>query len=401
MRAMIKKLIKRSSHKNDQHESMSTFPTLHGEATSGKTKVWTIQVFSEDGNGVIRTIRGYLDGKMQENDKTITTGKNIGKKNETTPLQQAISEARAMWVKMKENGYAESIGSQGASSVSEPLEPSRGKGITADAPLPMLAHDYHKRGKSMNFPCYSQRKLDGVRCVAIPQKGLFSRLRKEFPHMEHIKEEINRLPSSLVLDGELYTNSIGFQEIVGMVKRETLKAGDEDKQRKIQYHVYDIISEKPYEERLKDLHALFRTYRFQHLVMVETAVCRSEEEMKQQHAQYVADGYEGIMLRAPRGLYKNSRSVDLLKYKEFFDDEYEVVDFREGEGLERGCVIWTCRTAEGSIFHCRPRGTHEERAEWFQNGNQYVGQKLTVRFQEKTDDGLPRFPVGIAFRNYE
>jgi ATP-dependent DNA ligase len=238
-----------------------------------------------------------------------------------------------------------------------------------------------------------------VRCVAIPQKGLFSRLRKEFPHLEHIKEEINRLP--MILDGELYSNEIGFQEIVGIVKRETLKPGDPEKQLKIQYHVYDMISQKPYEERLKDLQDLFRSHCFQHIVLVDTTICHSEAEMKQQHAQYVSDGYEGIMLRSPQGLYKHSRSVDLLKYKEFFDDEYEVIGFREGDGLERGCVIWTCRTAEGNIFHCRPRGTHEERAEWFKHGPNYIGEKLTVRYQEKTDDGLPRFPVGIAFRNYE
>jgi DNA ligase-1 len=189
---------------------MASFPTLHGEAISGKTKVWTIHVLSQEGNGVIRTVRGYLGGKMQENDKVITAGKNIGKKNETTPLQQAISEARSMWVKMKESGYSKDAG--GSEDATAPQEPrARGKGITADAPLPMLAHDYHKRGKNMIFPCYSQRKLDGVRCIAIPQKGLFSRLRKEFPHMEHIKEEINRLPSSLILDGELYTNAVGFQ----------------------------------------------------------------------------------------------------------------------------------------------------------------------------------------------
>jgi len=382
---------------------MASFPTLHGEATSGKTKVWTIQVLSENDNGVIRTIRGYLGGKMQENDKIITAGKNIGKKNETTPLQQAISEARAMWIKMKESGYGE-VGSEDAvrEATEETSDPvSRGKGISADVPLPMLAHDYHKRGKSMGFPCYSQRKLDGVRCVALPGRGLFSRLRKEFPHMEHIKEEIKQLPSSLILDGELYSNEIGFQEIVGIVKRETLKAGDSEKQRKIQYHVYDMISDKPYEQRLRDLHRLFREHSFEHLVLVQTSICTSEEEMKQQHAQYVADGYEGIMLRTPQGIYKNSRSIDLLKYKEFFDDEYEVIDFKEGDGLESGCVIWTCRTAEGAIFNCRPRGTHEDRAELYQNGAKYVGQKLTVRFQEKTDDGLPRFPVGIAFRNYE
>jgi DNA ligase-1 len=107
------------------------------------------------------------------------------------------------------------------------------------------------------------------------------------------------------------------------------------------------------------------------------------------------------MLRAPSGDYKHSRSADLLKYKEFFDAEYEVVGFKEGEGQEKGCVLWMCRTEEGRTFHCRPRGTRESRMELFQNGGDYVGKKLTVRYQEETDEGLPRFPVGIAFRDYE
>jgi hypothetical protein len=34
-------------------------------------------------------------------------------------------------------------------------------------------------------------------------------------------------------------------------------------------------------------------------------------------------------------------------------------------------------------------------------GGAYVGKKLTVRYQELTDEGLPRFPVGVAFRDYE
>jgi DNA ligase-1 len=123
--------------------------------------------------------------------------------------------------------------------------------------------------------------------------------------------------------------------------------------------------------------------------------------MKLQHNAYVADGFEGIMLRAPSGDYKHSRSADLLKYKEFFDAEYEVVGFKEGEGQEKGCVLWMCRTEEGRTFHCRPRGTRESRMELFQNGGDYVGKKLTVRYQELTDEGLPRFPVGIAFRDYE
>ena len=375
---------------------MSHFPTLHGEGVLGKTKVWTISVEERNASGVIIITRGYLDGKMQVSEKVISNGKNIGKKNETTPVQQAVSEARASWIKMKESGYSEAIKEEVDNTASV-----RGKGIAAEVPLPMLAHEYHKRGKGFPFPCFTQPKLDGTRCVGIPGRGLFSRLRKTIPHMEHIIAELNRLPADLILDGELYTNELTFQEIVGLVKKETLKVGDLEKQQKIKYHVYDLIQGDSYEQRHRGLQALFASFSFQHLILVPTFSCGSEAEMKEQHARFVADGYEGIMLRNPAGIYKNVRSTDLLKYKEFFDDEYEVVGFKEGEGGEKGCVLWTCKTENGATFHCRPRGTREDRTELYQKGAAYIGKKLTVRFQELTDDGIPRFPVGIAFRDYE
>jgi hypothetical protein len=137
------------------------FPTLQGEATTGKAKIWSIRVFERHDGGVIETSHGYLGGKIQVNEKVIATGKNISKKKETTPLQQAESEARASWIKKKESGYAEQDGAASATASTDAV-PARGKGIDADVPLPMLAHEYQKRGKGFAFPCYVQPKLDGI-----------------------------------------------------------------------------------------------------------------------------------------------------------------------------------------------------------------------------------------------
>ena len=108
------------------------------------------------------------------------------------------------------------------------------------------------------------------------------------------------------------------------------------------------------------------------------------------------------MLRNRAAKYRvGVRSVDLQKYKEFEDAEYPVVAFKEGDGLEKGCVVWVCETAKGQQFAVRPRGTHEERAALYKVAGNYVGKPLCVRYQELTTDGIPRFPVGIAFRDYE
>ena len=174
---------------------MASFPELQGEATTGKTKMWSIRVLERDTTGVIETTHGYVDGKKQVNEKVISVGKNIGKKNETTPLQQAVSEAKASWIKKKESGYSPlgvtttpitvSDITKGVAAVDldaddedDEDDSGRGKGIDKDVPSPMLAHDFLKRGKSIKFPCYTQRKYDGTRCVAISGKGLYSRNKK-------------------------------------------------------------------------------------------------------------------------------------------------------------------------------------------------------------------------------
>ena len=69
--------------------------------------------------------------------------------------------------------------------------------------------------------------------------------------------------------------------------------------------------------------------------------------------------------------------------------------------IDKGCVIWECKTENDQRFSVRPRGTVLERQGYFQNGDDWIGSKLTVRYQELTDDGIPRFPVGITIRNYE
>lgn len=369
---------------------VNMFSQLQGEAHSGKSKTWSVRVLERDGVGIIETTHGYVGGKMQINEKIISEGKNIGKKNATTPLQQATNEAKSLWIKKKDNGYKEVDEVDEVEIVHKAVHKA-----VHDVPNPMLAHDYSKRGKSISFPCFVQRKFDGTRCISVPGMGLFSRNRKSYPHLEHIVKEINSIP--FILDGELYSDHLTFQEIVGLVKRETFKGGEE-KQLQIKFHVYDIINDMTYEERYATLQKISKPFKY--IEFVKTDICESEEKMKQMHNEYVAEGYEGIMLRNKAGKYKNARSVDLQKYKEFQDEEYEVVSFKEGEGTEKGCVVWVCKT-EDKVFHCRPRGTREDRIELYNNGSNYIGKKLTVRFQELTDDKIPRFPVGIAFRDYE
>jgi len=381
------------------------FPVLRGEASTGKSKIWKIRCENRGDIGVIISEHGYEDGKMVIGEKLITAGKNIGKKNATTAFQQACLDARSAWQKKKDAGYHDMSNTVAASNITLPASPVA---ITAEIPLPMLALDYNKRGKSIQFPCFIQRKYDGTRCVATTE-GLFSRNRKTYPNLEHIRfdiAKINALYPGIILDGELYSKTLTFQEIVSLVRRETLEPEDIERQKQISFYCYDIIDVGlTFQKRLDKMMEILRKCRDLHNVrFVMTEKCLTPTDVKVKHDLYVTEGFEGIMLRNAEGMYRPGvRSADLQKYKEFYDAEYKVCGFTEGEGLESGCVIWHCYTGIDAVptFGCRPRGSHEERRSLYLRGMDFIGKMLTVRYQELTEDGLPRFPVGIGFRDYE
>lgn len=386
---------------SESKEPPKSFPTLYCKSTTGKTQVWTIEVIPKGTDAkspaIIKVTYGYTDGQKVTNEKEITKGKNLGRKNETTPLEQARLEAQSTWEKKKDGGYAETL-----TAASVPSLASENAIAAQKVLLPMLAHDFHKRGKDIQFPCYVQAKLDGVRSIF--HKGIFtSRQGKPFGFLDHIVNELAPAKAAdMILDGEIYSTTLSFQDFVGLVKKKKLTEKDKEDLRHVHLWVYDLVNDDPFEKRLAALKAFFAKHKFTYVHLLPTEECESRSDIKTFHDKYVAEGNEGLILRNKQGLYKlNARSADLQKYKEFEDDEFEVTGFTEGEGLEKGLVIWICKTKENKAFNVRPRGTHEERAELFKKAKSYVGQKLTVRFQELSEDGIPRFPVGITFRDYE
>lgn len=151
-------------------------------------------------------------------------------------------------------------------------------------------------------------------------------------------------------------------------------------------------------------HMLHATTNFDHLPqfirLVPTTEAKTPADFKTQFSEFIESGYEGIMLRNKKGMYRcNYRSHDLQKYKEFLEDEFSIVGFTQGDGRDKGTIIWICVTKEGKEFSVRPRGTIEHRRKLFQTGEKYVGKKLTIIYQELTEEGKPRFPVGKDVRD--
>ena len=92
----------------------------------------------------------------------------------------------------------------------------------------------------------------------------------------------------------------------------------------------------------------------------------------------------------------------MQKLKKFIDEEFEIIDYTTPDtGKEVGCVIWICKTKDGKKFNVRPSGNYQERKNLYKNAKKFIGKMLTVRYQELTNGKVPRFPVGVAIRDYE
>jgi DNA ligase-1 len=139
------------------------------------------------------------------------------------------------------------------------------------------------------------------------------------------------------------------------------------------------------------------------LVIVDTKYITTREQIDDVHHTYTGEGHEGTMYRTPSGPYKiRLRSRDLLKRKDFETEEYKIVDAVEADGKDKGTVIWVCETEEGGTrFNVRSRGTLSQRGKWWDERDEHIGKMLTVRFQNLSEFGVPRFPVGLTFRDYE
>ena len=265
--------------------------------------------------------------------------------------------------------------------------------------LTMLAHEWSKRKHSVKFPLYAQPKLDGCRCLMQGGK-MWSRKGKLF--INKIVQHLLFDAGEVIIDGELMLphGEWGFQEGMSATK----KYGPLSPM--LEYHVYDCyLPDKPnagFEERYAIVLQLLKNAPVQ-VIAVQTEAVSSENEMLRWHSYFTSpeQGYEGTIIRTPDGIYTPDlhRSVNLLKHKDFIDKEYEIVGVGDGKGKFEGAIMFTLVTPEGRTFDCGLKGSMENRQEMFSRKEEFIGQQLKVKFQNLSDDGIPRFPVGISVRD--
>lgn len=371
-------------------------PELQSITKTGKIKYWVCEVLEDKNRYFTRTKYWQENSKIQYSEPYEAFPKNIGKSNETTAKEQALKEFDSIILKQKDSGYSED-----------------GK-VNNSRPLPMLANKYNDsisvkynpknkqnekkitKGKKhkLQFPCYVQPKFDGMRACYNNTERFWSRKGKSL-----LKETTGHLyfdAKKYIFDGEIMLDNGKFEMTMQLVKKYY-----KNETEKLKFFVFDLIDENlTYEERYK----IIKAFKFPKNIEVVTSYeCKNAADVEKYLDKFIKEGYEGAILRNKNGKYLiNQRSNDLLKYKRFIDEEFEIIDVipagESGGHKEFGKFI--CKLGD-QTFDVNPQGSEEIKKEYLKNKKNYIGKLLTVKFQEYSEYGVPRFGIGISVRDYE
>ena len=281
---------------------------------------------------------------------------------------------------------------------------------------PMLAYKVDKKPVDWSEKVYIQPKLDGVRCVIyVDDKEnirCFSRTGKEFHNLQHIKDSLKEFffdyaNVDVTLDGELYNHDLkdNFEKIISLVRKQKPTENDRfEAKHLVQFHCYDYIEtvmNQPYGYRMNqltcsDMYSYCVKY-------VPTNLVLRMDDARVYHARNLADGYEGSILRLDRP-YQQKRSYNLQKFKDFSDTEATIVGYETGKGKREGTLgKFIMQDDEGIRFGCPPgKGyNYKDLANILNNIGDYIGQRATFTYFERTKANSYRHPLFKTIRNYE
>ena len=267
----------------------------------------------------------------------------------------------------------------------------------------MLASEYDPT--KQKFPALASPKLDGIRCtiqngVAMSRTG--KPIRNKYVQSIIGHHDLNGLDGELMV-GDPTAGDAFRQATSGVMSFD----GEPDFKYMVfdKYHPTDV-----FKHRLLEADSTVGQFDNPHVEIVTHYSIETLEELDLLETKWVGEqGYEGVMLRNPHGLYKQARATtksgDLLKVKRFIDAEFVVVGYAEemtqhGEPKDSlGKLI--CTMPNGDIFGVGSGFTRAEREDWWQDPEKLIGMKAKVKYFNVGFKDVPRFPSFLGWRHEE
>lgn len=342
---------------------------------------------------------GYTGMKMMIAAPTVVrVGKNIGKKNETNALAQAVKECSSKYAAKLKFGYTEQR--EGSARPNPPV------------PFPMAVQSWKDHKAKLRYPLYVQPKLDGVRMIVKYENEevqLLTRRLHSITGFKKIKHDLKKMfqasrLGSFIIDGELYSHGTNLQTISGIVRNESL---DESVKETLRYYVFDCFNvaqpKIKFDDRIELLKQFVDSAKSSAIVLNDTIHVDNSELADTYYNQFVAHGYEGAIYKSEDKPYEfdfniEKRSQWYQKRKKQDDSEYPIVGFSQGKGKDVGCIVFELQLANGKTFNCVPNGSYAYRRQLYSqatassgtpDATSFQGQLAKVVYDDLSKAGVP------------
>lgn len=278
----------------------------------------------------------------------------------------------------------------------------------------MLAGKYDEEKHDLSQGFSVTLKLDGNRVTAFNfDSGVkfFARSGKEIEGLDELKKEFEVLPTGMVYDGELLADNVDnlkskdlFNLTQTIVRRKGTKTG-------VSMIVFDALpidefnkgkSSKIYQERMKDLDAIFTTFRNIHKVKLIPILYTGKDKnvIEEILKDAMANDEEGLMINLSNGYYETKRSKSLLKVKKFTTLDLRCIGVKEDiRGGKCGSITVDYKGYPVDVSGLKDR----DKVEFWKNPDSVIGKIIEVKYKDESKNasgGLSlRHPNFIRIRD--
>lgn len=245
-------------------------------------------------------------------------------------------------------------------------------GLIKEYPVMLCSPFEQKLVDKINFPAYAQMKMDGMRFNAIVRGGkceFRSRNGKEILLLGNLEQEFISLAGDVdcVFDGELLVMFPEDHQFAdrqtgnGILNRANKGTISEEQAAMVHASVWDLIPyvqfadgycSTPYSKRFSTLQELIirQSPENKKVWLVSSTIVETQEQAQEIFQDYLASGYEGIILKDGSGVWEDKRAKHQIKFKGELECDLKIVAIEEGTGKYAGMLgSLICESSDGVI----------------------------------------------------
>lgn len=257
------------------------------------------------------------------------------------------------------------------------------------------------------------QKLNGNRCTYYNGE-FYTRQNKKYIGLNHIKADIEKIPNAkeYVFDGELiYKNNEGLSDSSAFQKGTGIANNKSESKEELKLVLFDVLPKEEFDNKIsKDTYKIrkkhlldLKQYETENIEIVQMFYEGTDQSEIWKWLDYCEQhDMEGCMLNLDTP-YECKRTKSLMKIKKFYDFDLQIVGYEEGTGRNKGRLGAFVVDYNGNKVKVGSGYSDEERVNFWNNRDKYIGRVITVKYKEISKDkktGLEslQFPVYCGIR---